>query len=166
MGKRGPAPTPTAILLKKGSWRGKVNKDEPKPKSEKPKRPEWIDKYANSAWQALVPKLVELGVVTKLDRNLLTRYCQTWSRWRQAEEHIQKHGDVITLYQEDEKGNKMVVDIKDNPKLKIAKTLSDQLLKMEVQLGLTPSARSRITVLEKPQEKVKVSDKARFLKLG
>jgi hypothetical protein len=52
MGKRGPPPTPTPILQLRGSWRGKLNRDEPQPEPVAPEKPSWLTTYASHPYRA------------------------------------------------------------------------------------------------------------------
>lgn len=142
MGRRGPAPTPTAILKIRGSRRGKERDGkEVKGPVGKPPCPEWLDKDAKRAWRRLIPMLEQMNVLTRIDGNALARYCQLWSRWIRAEQFIQKHGDTYPL--RDEKGR--VRCLQQFPQVSIANKLAIQLTRLEQEFGLTPSARSRIT---------------------
>jgi P27 family predicted phage terminase small subunit len=158
MGARGPAPTPTAVLQLRGSWRANARKGEPKAPREIPTCPGWLDAAAKSAWNQLAPLLHQMGVLTLADANVLTRYCITWSRWKAAEQWIQDNGEVAEV--ETDSGTTYVP----HPQVRIAAMLGDQLGKMEQQLGLTPAARARLTVDhgEGEEETGKGPNKARF----
>lgn len=161
MGARGPAPTPTNILEKRGSWRSKRNPAEPKPPVVRPRCPTWLHPMAKTAYRVLARQLEELNVITKLDRLALARYCQIFARWRIAEADIDKNGSVYVTV--DKAGNKfehLRVFVK------IAAQLADQLGRLEREFGLTPSARSRLTIEVDEAIKTNAKDKARFLKLG
>lgn len=142
MGRRGPAPTPTAILRLRGSRLAGQRGDEPRPPRAAPARPDWLDDEGRAAWQQLVPMLRRMRVLTKIDGNALARYCQTWVRWRRAEEFIARNGEVYTL--KDDKGQ--VRCVMQWPQVSIANKLAIQLLRLEQEFGLTPSARTRIQV--------------------
>ena len=53
MGKRGPSATPTATLEKRGSWRGRVRKNEPQPGLGEPLRPSGMSEQACTEWDRL-----------------------------------------------------------------------------------------------------------------
>lgn len=144
MGRRGPAPTPTRILELRGSTlvTKRRLKGEPKPPRGRMACPDWLDKRAKAVWKQVVPMLIGMGVLTKIDRNALERYCRTYSRWREAEDFIDKHGSVYPL--KDEKGKTKCVQ--QWPQVAIANKLSIQLTRMEQEFGMTPSARARIQV--------------------
>tara|TARA_Y100000593_G_scaffold34340_1_gene67365 strand:+ start:1177 stop:1653 length:477 start_codon:yes stop_codon:yes gene_type:complete len=156
MGKRGPAPTPSAVLKLRGSWRADANKAEPKPKAGKPVCPKWLDKNAKAAWRQLVPQLADMGVLTKIDGQALALLCQTWGKWRKAEEMIAKHGEVYPI--KNDAGE--VKYLQQSPYVSIARSAADQLSRLFREFGMTPSARTRIEV---PEQSNKEDDKRGFL---
>lgn len=138
MGKRGPRPTPTAILEARGSR--KVKGRPPEPKSDgRPACPAWLPENAKQVWRKALRHLSEMGVVGKVDANALARYCVTFARWRECEEFIQQFGMTQT-YKQDGR-----VVIEEFPQVSRASRLSDQLLKIEREFGMTPAARVNLT---------------------
>ena len=61
MSKRGPAPTPRTILEQRGSWRAKLNRDQPVPKAGRPKCPK-LSKAEKTVWNAIMRILDDMGV--------------------------------------------------------------------------------------------------------
>ena len=160
MGSRGPSPTPTKILALRESWRAKRNPAEPRPPTGRPRRPRWLDSYAKAAWRQIVPQLERMGVLTRIDANALSRYCVLWGRWRKAEEFLQERGECYLA--KDAAGQ--VIGLKPYPQARMASQLAEQLLRLEQQFGMTPSARARIEVPQ--QEREDERDKRRYLKIG
>jgi len=142
MGKRGPRPTPTAILKLRGSRRAGGRKGEPRPERRRPACPRWLDQAAKACWKQIVPQLEAMGVLTRIDANAVVRYCVLWSRWLQAEQFIAKHGAVYPL--KDNSGR--IRCLQQFPQVAIAHRLSIALSKIEAEFGMTPSSRSRIEV--------------------
>ena len=144
MGRRGPPPTPTAILKLRGSPLAtkRRNLHEPKGPPGKPRCPDWLDADAKVAWRHLIPKLEMMGVLTQIDGNALARYCRLWSRWRTAEAFINKHGEMYPL--KDDRGK--VKCFQSFPQVSTANKLAQQLTRLEQEFGMTPSARTRIQV--------------------
>jgi phage terminase small subunit len=62
-----------------------LNQNEPKPKVERPSCPPDLSKVARKEWRRIVPILEELQIVARLDRAALSAYCESWARWREAE---------------------------------------------------------------------------------
>ncbi len=160
MGRRGPPPTPTSLLQLRGSWRADLNSAEPQPEKGRPTCPSWLDDYAKTAWKRLIPQLDRMGVLTKIDGHALTILCQTWARWRKAEEFIQQHGETYPV--KDENGN--VRYLKKFPQVSIAESCAKTLSRFMQEFGLTPSARTRLAAPQ-PQDSVN-DDKRRYLKIG
>lgn len=145
MGRRGPAPKPTALKLLQGNpGKRSINKNEPQPKSGVPRCPAWLDGEAKVCWKRMVPLLSAMGVLTLIDADALANYCDTWSRWKRAVLFLQKKGDVYTIKDEDGK----VKYIQQLPQVAIARNLLAVLNRYQQEFGLTPAARSRLTIAE------------------
>lgn len=159
MGARGPKPTPTPILNMRGSWRGKAREKEgePKPVAGRPKCPSWLDDDAKACWKSIVPLLESMGVLDKIGGKALTRYCRFWSRWKKAEEFIQKHGECYPI--KDEHGKLRYMQ--QFPQVSISNQLAQRLAGLEADFGMTPAARSRIRI-EKKNDKPKTAAARHF----
>lgn len=145
MGRRGPAPKPTALKILQGNpGKRKLNASEPQPKEGIPRCPAWLDEEAKIAWKRIVPQLHDMGVLTMIDADALANYCDTWSRWKRAVLFLQKNGDVYTI--KDDEGK--VKYIQQLPQVAIARNLLAVLNRYQQEFGLTPAARSRLTIAE------------------
>lgn len=142
MGQRGPAPTPSAVLKLRGTLRSDRTYNEPEPPPGTPECPDWLTPEAHEAWAQIAPDLVASGLLTRLDRNALARYCTLWVRWKACEQFIAEHGDVFTV----KDGNGKSRGVKPFPQVAAAGRLAMALTKMEAEFGMTPSGRSRIHV--------------------
>ncbi len=83
-----------------------------------------------------------MGVLCHADRNLLILYCQTWARWEEAEVFLSRYGSTYPL--KDEAGRMRC--FMPHPQVSIAYKLSTTLVRLGQELGLSPSARTRISV--------------------
>lgn len=146
MGKRGKPPTPTAILKLRGSWRGNRNPDEPQPDNQTPTCPDWLDDYAKAAWFQIVPRLAGMGIIDSVDEHALVVLCQTWARWKRAEETLMKVGTTYVSKKPD--GSVM---IRKMPQVGIADGAAHSLARWFQEFGMSPSARSRIRVPDKKE---------------
>jgi P27 family predicted phage terminase small subunit len=45
-----------------------------------------LEADAAAEWARVAPMLHRLGLLTKIDGQALATYCQTWGRWREAEQ--------------------------------------------------------------------------------
>ena len=161
MGKRGPAPTPSATLKLRGTLRADRVYNEPEPPPGIPDPPDWLTPEAREAWNQLAPDLRASGLLTRLDSNALGRYCTLWVRWRVAEDFIATNGSVFT--QRD--GNGKSRGIKAFPQVAEASALAGALTRMEAEFGMTPSGRSRIHVDTSARQRVP-EELARFVRTG
>lgn len=159
--RRGPAPTPTKILEVRGSRRAGRNPSEPQPDKGRPRMPAWLKGTARREWKAIVEMLDRMGILTKVDRNALARYCRLWQRWRKAEEFIEEHGDQYPM--KNKKG--VTIGFRLFPSARMASVLAVELRRLECEFGLTPASRTRITA-EATQAGQSVSEphKSRFFK--
>ena len=138
---RGRKPTPNALKLIRGSRR--VNPDEPQPIGEIPPCPDHLDDEARRQWDQLVPELLACGLLTCIDGSALAAYCQTWSRWVNAENELSKLGQIV----KSPSGYPIV-----NPYLAICNRCIDQMHRYGCEFGMTPSSRTRIKVTPKQHE--------------
>ena len=89
-----------------------------------------------------------MGVLAKLDGELLGRYCRAWSRYRTAADFIDKNGLVYPVH--DAAGK--AVGFTAFPQVAIVERCETALLKMEAQFGIGPASRPRLQTVkpEKP----------------
>lgn len=162
MGRRGPAPTPTALLKLRGSSLASKRREiaEAHGPPGTPRCPPWLDKNAKAAWRHLVPLLDTMGVLTRIDGQALARYCRLWSRWRKMEAFIEEKGEMYPLRGDDGQ----VRCFQQWPQVAIANKLSQQLTRLEQEFGMTPSARARLEIVPRVQEDA--TGKARFFITG
>ena len=120
-------------------------KHEPTPTIEAPPRPEHLDARARAEWDRLVALLVELRVLSALDRAALAAYCVAWSRWSETEEALASL-DIHQLYSETETGYRQ-----SHPLLVIARQAQMDMRAWAVELGITPSSRSRVRAAPKEE---------------
>ena len=143
MGRRGPPLKPTRLKILGGNpGKRRLNKREPKPSVDTPACPAWLSPAAKRVWRHTVPLLRNMGVLARADRDALAAYCQIYARWREAEEFLQQHGSVYPL--KDEKGQlKFMAQF---PQVSIAKSLLQIVRAYQQEFGMTPSARTRVSV--------------------
>lgn len=145
MGRRGPPPKPTKLRVLQGNPSHRpLNRDEPKPASGLPRCPDWLPETAKAEWRRVARLLRALGVLTRVDADALTVYCQTYARWRAAEEFLAKHGEVYPLRDE----NGRVRYMQQFPQVSIARHLAQLVRAYQQEFGMTPSSRSRVRVEE------------------
>jgi len=146
MAKRGPKPKPTSIKLLKGTRKDRVNLEEPAKVAGDPICPDHLDGMGKAEFQRLVDLMRSTGVLSKVDGGALALYCQTYSRWVQAEASVSDFGLLVAT----DSGS-----VKQNPAVAIAQQSVKTLHRLLVEFGLTPSSRSRLTVAQaQPADKL------------
>jgi len=134
---KGKIPKPTAIKVLEGNpGRRPLNVNEPKPKAIVPRCPSWLDDEAKKEWARMSKRLDSLGMLTEVDGSAFAGYCQSYARWKQAEEFVTKHGFVIKT----PSGYLQQI-----PHVAIAQTYLKCMQKFCEEFGMTPSARSRLS---------------------
>jgi len=151
---RGAKPKPTALKVLHGSDRPcRVNKDEPKPKADKIRMPHGLTTEAKRHWPAFAKMLTEAGVLTNMDVTALAMMCEVYARWLHANDQLQNFGIVVKS-----PGGFPI----QSPFLMVAHKSFEQLQKLLVEFGMTPSSRTRVTTAQ-PEDNNK-SDLASYLK--
>lgn len=145
MGLRGPAPTPSRLLALRGSRRAS-RPNEPVPEVVLPPAPDWLSDDAKAAYAHVGERLLAQEVVTLLDQNALARYATLWVRYRRCEEFVSKHGEAYVVRARPRLHGELgdPIGFKTYPQAKLALVLSGELLRLEREFGMTPSARARL----------------------
>ena len=92
----GRKPKPTALKKLEGNpGKRKLNTKEPVPGKGIPDCPKWLLPEAKEEWKRLCQKLSEMGVLTEIDMAAFAAYCQSYARWKEAQEHIDKLSSAI-----------------------------------------------------------------------
>lgn len=134
---RGRKPKPTVLKLLQGNpGKRPLNEREPGALAGAPQPPDGLDDEALLEWNRIIPELREMGVLSRADRPALAAYCTAWSRWRNAEALVKKHGPIV---KSPDKGFPMK-----SPYLTIADQAVETMRKFLIEFGLTPSSRSRV----------------------
>jgi P27 family predicted phage terminase small subunit len=87
--------------------------------------------------------MYDAGFVTRLDRAVLAAYCQAWANWCEYTESVDRYGSVV-------KGSKGQPRV--SPFVKLRDDARRDMIKFAAELGITPSARSRVSAVP-PQDK-------------
>ena len=146
--------------------------NEPHPPAIIPKCPRHLDKEARKEWRRVARELEPLGMLTNLDMAVLASYCQAYSMWATATLKLQEQGMIFKI-----PGKTTTKIMKDgtekteqtgggypmiNPWWTVINKANEQMVKALVEIGMSPSSRSRVKV---PERKVK-NEADDFLKEG
>ena len=138
MGKRGPKPTPTPLLLKKGSPKATRpnRRAEAKAKASKTTVPRWMSKEEKAVWRRVVPLLEESGLLATIDEAAVGRYCTNWVRWLKVRAEVLKDGETIIEHRTEYSITKV------NPAAQAMHTIAAELHKLEAMFGMSPADRA------------------------
>src|SRR5262245_27999872 len=136
---RGRRPMPTHLKLLRGNPGKQVlpqGEAEPRPPDDIPPPPSILTGYAAEEWRRLARELYYLKLLTVIDTNILAAYCQSYKRWREAEEALQELGTSLPL-----KGLMMRVGggaLVRNPLVSIAQHACADMVRFASEFGLSP----------------------------
>lgn len=136
---RGRKPTPTALKIVRGNPGGRPlpeNEPTPEPGAD---MPEWLSPQAAKHWPTVSKQLDTAGVLTQMDVAALALYCEAFARWKHANDQVVKCGPVIKA------PSGFPVQ---SPFLAIANKAHEQMVKLLIEFGMTPSSRARVTKAE------------------
>jgi P27 family predicted phage terminase small subunit len=141
----GRRPLPTAVKKLRGNpGRRPLNRAEPKPTKGPPAKPAQLTGVASEEWDAIVPQLELLGVLTVVDGKALAAYCHFFARWWQAEAEIERLGIILEEERLDKEGNLVGAVYKRNPAISVSHEAAKIMRSYLVEFGMTPSSRSRL----------------------
>lgn len=139
---RGRKPVPTAVRLLRGNpGKRPTNAHEPRPQPIAPPCPPELSPPARDEWHRVVAELVQLGLMTRLDRAALAAYCQAYALWADAIQAIQKYGPLL----KSPNGYPQV-----SPYLAVANKQAELMIRIASEFGFTPASRSRLASGEPP----------------
>jgi P27 family predicted phage terminase small subunit len=153
---RGRRPLPSTIKNLRGRpGKRAVNENEPEVQAGDPEMPAGLSDAAKQEWDAMVPHLRTMGVLTPVDRAALAAYCYAFDIWMLANEEVKKFGVLIKHPVMGRKGtpeeNEVIAFItKKNPAVAIANEALKTKKSFLVEFGMTPSSRSKLHV-DKPK---------------
>lgn len=111
----------------------------PKLKREIPTPPAVLSGQALIEWRRVTRILHDMGLLTRADTDVVALYCQALAQWKDSTKHVKDEGAVIMT--------KSGYPIQ-NPHLSVANRCSRDMQRLQAELGLTPSARTRLIVTQ------------------
>lgn len=138
MGRRGPRPKPTNLKIIEGTYRkDRAPENEARPQ-DPAAPPSWLRKDQLAVWSEVVPHLERVGLATTADQVVLGRYVDMLTAWVTLAKDI-RGLTKSSRYHYTEAGTHRV-----HPAFAEFRTLGAELLKLEREFGMTPSARTGI----------------------
>lgn len=146
MGRSGPAPKPTSLRLLHGDRKDRINTKEPVPAAGSVKPPVKLSRGGRRKWDRKAPDLIDKGVLTPWDVDDFAVWCEAAERWRVAERHLQREGEVIEEPVFSRNGDLVGHRMKRNPWLDVWKQASDTMQRYGARFGMNPSDRQSLEV--------------------
>lgn len=139
MGARGPAAKPTELRKLQGNpGKRALPKGEPRPGAGKmPSAPRWMNDEAKREWRKIAPRLFKAGLLTEVDGVGLAMLCEALGQYVEGKRIVEAEGAIAVSDQ----GN-----IYQHPAVGLMKTARAEVLRWAREFGMTPAARSRISV--------------------
>ena len=146
MGLRGKAPKPTELKRAQGNpGRRRLNEGEPVPPVCEVVPPEWLCPLALEVWKARAPNLIAMRVLTVVDADMFGVFCNTLAHYIELQRAFWSKGANGTIYTvKDKKGKPR--NVKEWPQVADLRRTIELLIRLSDRFGLTPSARSRLSV--------------------
>ena len=139
------AAVPTTLKALRGTDQPcRLNPNEPKLKAEVVRCPPELKGEARREFKRTAKLLAEAGITTAIDKPALVGYSLAWGRLHEALEHLEQEEMIVP-------------GINGAPMINQWKRLEDIALadmrRFAVELGMTPSARTKVSAVGKPQKK-------------
>lgn len=114
-----------------------------------PQLPKHMSAEAHKEWKRITPLLLELNLLTQIDRAALELYCRAYGRLQQVEHALTAKQDQL-LAQDLDPTDALVQPtptgfLRESALSKLAADLSQQVDRYLASFGMSPSARSRVT---------------------
>jgi P27 family predicted phage terminase small subunit len=138
MGRRGPAPMPTALKVLSGSAPSRINDAEPQPIPGVPDPPAILTASGKRFWADLVKQLRHMRVLTTADAPMLALLCNAYADVVDANRTLRRHGK----YRLDESGHPGTR----SPALLAKRDAEATVVRLSREFGLTPSSRGTLVV--------------------
>ncbi len=143
MGRRGPAPEPTRLKLLKGETRPSRVRSAPAPRDVKPTMPTDMDTAAQMVWKRVMREFGPANVITAADTDVLRCYCEAVSRYTDAARMLAQSSPLVRGAER--RGGELVR----NPLHQVVRDNADLVKLFARELGLSPAARSSLTMPER-----------------
>ena len=107
--------------------------------SELARPPRYLPKEGRDYWRSTVARLVDIGMIDRVDRPALEILATAYARWRQAAALLAS-GEIVILGGHDQP--------KQHPAIRIERDAATLYMRTAEHFGVTPIARSRLGLAE------------------
>lgn len=146
MGKRGPAPKPTALRVLHGDQKSRINDEEPVPASGEVVPPAWLSSDALKVWAQYAPDLIAQQVMSTWDPAEFAVWCDAVARHAKAAQMLDQQGEVVDVCVGWTKGDdaEPIFKPQKNPWQLIWRETADTIQRFGARFGMSPSDRAQI----------------------
>jgi P27 family predicted phage terminase small subunit len=148
---KGPAPQPLGIKKLHGNPGDHSLARIPDVLTEAPDPPKHLPAEARAEWDRIVPQLLQMDVLGRIDRAALAAYCSAWARHVRAEIQIQKFESELVRTPNGA--------IQTSPWVTISNRSLEVMYRYMCEFGMTPAARVRLGRTPKPSKNPLPQDK-------
>ena len=128
---------PTKLKILQGTVRkDRMNKNEPKPDLQIPDAPDFLSDAALEEWERITHELMQLGLLTNLDRAAIAMYCQCYGRVIEYERKVKNEVDQDVAFK--------LLRVLDKTYIQARQFLNE--------FGLSPASRSKVTAKKADKE--------------
>jgi P27 family predicted phage terminase small subunit len=113
-----------------------------------PSVPEHLTDDAKVEWGRVCNELYEAGLLSKIDRAILACYCQAYGAWIEADRILADFAAKAKEKHDPGRGYLIMTingNVIQNPAVGVRNKAMADVAKYATDLGMTPSARSRVT---------------------
>lgn len=125
-------------ILEGNPGKTRLNTSEPKPQLGAPIKPAWFDDEASRFWDSVVPELLRMDVLSKIDGPALEGACQSYSTAIECRKILMNEGLTMRV------GNGGYEQ--QRPEVSIEQKAWNQVRQFCAEFGLTPASRGRIQI--------------------
>jgi P27 family predicted phage terminase small subunit len=145
MAGRRPKPTKLRKLGGKAGHRA-LNDAEPAVPVEIPEMPTGLSEFAQAEWNATLPMLVNMGIISRVDGSALAAYCECCDSCFEAKKEVKRLGRIIEEPICSKTGEVIGYKRKANPAVAMLYDALKLMKSFLIEFGMTPAARSRLRV--------------------
>lgn len=115
----------------------------PNPAVDSPTPPKSLRGEGLAEWKRIVPQLLELGLLTRIDRSALVKYCRAWAESERLEEWLDQNGTVYDTPQG------LVCS---RPEVKQRDAADARVHRYLSEFGLSPGSRTKASAVPPPKD--------------
>ncbi len=123
----------------RGDRKDRINTAEPKPRKQRARVPAWLSPDARAVWQRTAKQLDAMGLLYAADEDVIVAYVHAVVNYRKATKIVEELGLLVEGRRD---------GLVTNPAVRVQRDAATLIRMLAAELGLTPSARSRLSVEE------------------